>query len=222
MMPCGFAADSEAPMGRQGAASPPVLSRNASHLPFLASLRWPFGIKRTAMMAVVLALLGTVTVALLRELGTTARVDAPASRPPPSLPSRRSRPPKRPTSSELWPIHGDVERSTARMMLGQIFYKINDMDRSSLKKSVDGCAGDVSTVGRLDSGRSSRRPTVERDHEEYLAAIALFQQSAVEVLKMFEDGRDDHLVPHTRWARRRATRSGRSGRNSGPTSLPPN
>jgi hypothetical protein len=51
MTPRGFVADSEVPMGRKGAVSPPVLSRNASPLSFLASLRWPFSIKRTAMVS---------------------------------------------------------------------------------------------------------------------------------------------------------------------------
>ena len=180
-------------MGRKGAVSPPVLSRNASPLSFLASLRWPFSIKRTAMVAVVLALLGTVTVALLRELGTTARVDAPAITAPAKPPKPAFTPAEEAYIQALWPIHGDVERSTARMTLGLIFYKINDMDRPSLKKRVDEA---LATYRRSDTRLRTLQPppTVERDHQEYLAAIALFQQSTIEVLRMFEDGRDDHLV----------------------------
>jgi hypothetical protein len=79
------------------------------------------------------------------------------------------------------------------MTLGQIFYKINDMDRPSLKKRVDEA---LATYRRSDARLRALQPppTVERDHQEYLAAIVLFQQSAIEVLRMFEDGRDDHLV----------------------------
>ena len=33
---------------------------------------------------------------------------------------------------ELWPIHGDVERSTMRMSLGQIFYTTQDLGRAEL------------------------------------------------------------------------------------------
>jgi hypothetical protein len=180
-------------MGRKGAASPPVLTRNASHLPFPASLRWPFGIKRTALVAVVLVLLGTVTIALLRELGTTARVDAPAISKPARPPKAAFTPAEEAYIQALWPIHGDVERSTARMTLGQIFYKTNDMDRPSLKKRVDDA---LATYRRSDARLRALQPpaSVERDHQEYLSAVALFQQSAIEVLRMFEDGRDDHLV----------------------------
>jgi hypothetical protein len=180
-------------MGRKGAASPPVSNANANRLVLPAHVRWPFTIKRTAMVAVVLALLGTVTVALLRELGTTARVDAPAITTPAKPPKPAFTPDEEAYIQALWPIHGDVERSTARMTLGQIFYKINDMDRPSLKKRVDEA---LATYRRSDARLRALQPppTVERDHQEYLAAIVLFQQSAIEVLRMFEDGRDDHLV----------------------------
>jgi hypothetical protein len=67
------------------------------------------------------------------------------------------------------------------------------MDRPSLKKRVDEA---LATYRRSDTRLRALQPppTVERDHQEYLAAIALFQQSTIEVLRMFEDGRDDHLV----------------------------
>jgi len=92
----------------------------------------------------------------------------------------------------LWPIHGDVERSTARLTLGQIFYKNNDMDRAKLKARADEALATYrrshTRIRALDPP-----PSVRREHEEYLAAVDLFEQSAVELLKMCADGRDDHL-----------------------------
>jgi hypothetical protein len=93
----------------------------------------------------------------------------------------------------LWPIHGDVERSAVRVSLGTIFYKIGDLERAALK-------------GRLESGRAVYQraeaqiselkppPSFARAHEEYLAAIRLYEQAAVEALKTFSDGDDAHLV----------------------------
>ena len=123
----------------------------------------------------------------------TARVDAPAISTPAKPPKPAFTPAEEAYIQALWPIHGDVERSTARMTLGQIFYKINDMDRPSLKKRVDDA---LATYRRSDARLRALHPpaTVARDHQEYLAAIELFQQSAIEVLRMFEDGRDDHLM----------------------------
>src|SRR5262245_46013116 len=37
----------------------------------------------------------------------------------------------------LWPIHGDVERSTMRMSLGQIFYATKDLAAPELKTRVE-------------------------------------------------------------------------------------
>jgi len=37
-------------------------------------------------------------------------------------------------------------------------------------------------------------PSLERAHNDYLAAVWLLQQSAAEVRKMFDDGNDEHLL----------------------------
>ena len=37
-------------------------------------------------------------------------------------------------------------------------------------------------------------PSLERAHSDYLAAVELFQKSALEVEKMFDDGNDEHLL----------------------------
>jgi len=54
----------------------------------------------------------------------------------------------------------------------QIFYKIKELDRPSLKKRVDEA---LATYRRSDARLRALQapPTVERDHQEYLAAIAL-------------------------------------------------
>ncbi|MCI0546625.1 MAG: hypothetical protein L0027_05015 [Candidatus Rokubacteria bacterium] len=141
--------------------------------------------------AVVLALLGIAVFALSREVGTTGRpgVSRQALRPP--------RPAFTPAEEAyikaLWPIHGDVERSTMRLSLGQIFYKTDDMSRADLKRRVDEA---VLTYERAEARLRSLAPpaSLQGAHDEYLAAVRLFQESAAEVLKMFVDGRDDHLL----------------------------
>jgi hypothetical protein len=189
----GFAAEGEEPMGRKGAASPSGSSRKTSHLHFLASLRWPFGIKGSVFVAAVLALLGIVAFAATREMSATSRATSPVL----SRPAAPARPAFTPAEEAyvraLWPIHGDVERSAVRLALGQIFYKINDMDRIALKARADQA---LATYRQSETRLRALEPppSVQREHEAYLAAVALFQQSTVEILKMFADGRDDHLL----------------------------
>lgn len=93
---------------------------------------------------------------------------------------------------ELWPIHGDVERSAMRMALGQIFYSTKDLGRAELGARVKEALATFQTAEtRL---RALEPPASLRgDHEEYLSAVRLFQASAAEVEKMFTDGRDDHM-----------------------------
>ena len=144
------------------------------------------------LVLVSVSLLGVLAFALSRELTTTTTrpmAARPALRPPrPALsPAEES------YIRALWPIHGSVERSTIRMSLGQIFYKTEDLSRADLKIRVDEA---LVNYRRAESGLRALEPpaSLQTAHEEYLAAVRLFQQSAVEVLKMFDDGRDDHLL----------------------------
>jgi hypothetical protein len=93
----------------------------------------------------------------------------------------------------LWPIHGEVERSAVRVSLGKISYKINEMGKADLKARVDGA---LATYRRAEERIRALQPppSVESAHEDYLAAVDLFQRSALELLKMFDDGNDEHLL----------------------------
>ncbi len=93
----------------------------------------------------------------------------------------------------LWPIHGDVERSTMRMSLGQIFYTTKELGARELQARVEHALGVYkSAQTRM---QALQPPTSLRaQHDEYLAAVRLFEESAHEVMKMFSDGREDHLL----------------------------
>src|SRR5262245_26596109 len=94
---------------------------------------------------------------------------------------------------DLWPIHGDVQRSTMRMSLGQIFYLSKDLSRDELQLRVtDALAVYRAAEKRL---RALEAPvSLRNEHETYLAAIGLFRDSATEVLKMFTYGRHEHMT----------------------------
>lgn len=148
--------------------------------------------KLLILAALVVGLLALLTFAVNRQVIVTSS---------PTSPDERASQPPRPalTAAEeqyiraLWPIHGDVQRSTVRMSLGQIFYKTKDLDRAQLNTRVEEALATYraaeSRLRALDAPASLRS-----EHEEYLSAIRLFQESAVELLKMFTDGRDDHML----------------------------
>src|SRR3984893_15612975 len=126
-------------MGRKGAASPEGLRATGDGLAgkLVSHARWPFSLKGSVLAVTVLALLGIVAFGIVREAAKTHPVPTPAlSRPAPT--------PQKPafTRAEeayiqaLWPIHGEVERSTVRLSLGKIFYKINERGNENLKARV--------------------------------------------------------------------------------------
>ena len=120
----------------------------------------------------------------------------PASTPRPQATKVRLHPRRGDVTRALWPIHGDVQRSSVRLSLGQIFNKINDTDRTAEARATR------PGTYRRSEGRIralSRRRPCDMSTKEYLVAVApLFAGSATEVLKMFDDGRDDHLTPRIR------------------------
>jgi len=147
--------------------------------------------KLVVIAAVLLVLVGIVIVAIEREATSRRLVAAAISRP-----TAPSRPPL--TRAEetyiqaLWPIHGAVERSSARMSLGQIFYMTKDLERTNLKARVDEALDTYRRAGN-QLRTLEPPPSLQRAHEDYTAAVRLFERSAVEVQKMFEDGRDEHM-----------------------------
>jgi len=147
--------------------------------------------KLVVIAAVLLALVGIVIVAIEREATSRRLVAAAISRP-----TAPSRPPL--TRAEetyiqaLWPIHGAVERSSARMTLGQIFYVTNDLEQAELKARVDEA---LTTFRRAEGQLRALEPppSLRGAHDDYTAAVRLFERGAIEVLKMFDDGRDEHM-----------------------------
>jgi len=183
-------------MARTSAVSPDVSGRAADGSPLeRPSTRSAFRTRgRWLALGIALAgiLVGILAFAVVRE--TTAPVAKPA-------PAQSERLPARPplTRAEeayiqaLWPIHSEVERSAVRMSLGKIFYKVNDMGRAELKTRVDDA---LATYRRAETRLQTLQPppSLAPAHDDYVAAVQLFEKSALETLKMFDDGNDDHLL----------------------------
>ena len=146
-----------------------------------------------------LAILGVVLVALGATIGfsISREIAQPTDSMPGAAPLHIG---QRPTLSPdeqayvdaLWPIHTDVEVAAERVALGAIFYKINDLDQRALKSRLDeSLLRYRSAEGKL---RALHPPaSLLSSHETYLTAVGLFTQSAVEMLRLFDDGSEAHL-----------------------------
>jgi hypothetical protein len=183
-------------MGRRGAAFLKGLhgTRDGLSVKILSLPPWPLSVRGTALAVTVLALLGVVAFGVSREATMTGRSTSPTlSRPAATPPKPAFTRSEEAYIQALWPIHGDVERSAIRISLGKIFYKTNDLGKADLKARVDAA---LATYRRAEARISALQPppSLAREHEDYLAAVRLFEQSAVEVLKMFDDDNDEHLL----------------------------
>jgi len=140
---------------------------------------------------VTLLLVGVLTFAVSREVTTTSPTATVAPSP------RPSRPPLEPAEEmymrALWPIHADVERSVMRISLGQILYKTEDLSRADLKTRIEQALTSYREA-RTRMHALSPPTSLRRDHDQYLAAIRLFEESATEAMQMFKDGREEHLL----------------------------
>ena len=147
-----------------------------------------------ALAVVAIVLVSALTFAVSRAVTTSPPpVIGVTAKPAP----RPARPPLTPAEETymraMWPIHGDVQRSLMRASLGQILYKTNDLTRDELKARMEQAL--VTYRGAETRMRALQPPeSLRKDHEQYLVAVRLFQESAVEANRMFSDGREDHLL----------------------------
>jgi hypothetical protein len=141
--------------------------------------------------ALTFAVSRAVTPSPTPSIGVTASVTHP---PHPTRPARPALTPAEETYMRaMWPIHGDVQHSLMRASLGQILYKTNDLGRDELKARMEQAL--VTYRGAETRMRALQPPeSLRKEHEQYLVAVRLFQESAVEANKMFTDGREDHLL----------------------------
>ena len=151
--------------------------------------------RSTLLIAVVAVIVvSALTFAVSRAVTTSPPLAIGVTAKPASRPARPALTPAEETYMRaMWPIHGDVQRSLMRASLGQILYKTNDLSRDELKARLEQAL--VTYRGAETRMRALQPPeSLRKDHEQYLVADRLFQESAVEANKMFADGLEDHLL----------------------------
>lgn len=180
-------------MARGNAVSRDLPRATASgHRVTQPGIRWALSTKVVLSGVGIVILLGMLTFAMVREV-TTRGVATSA----PPQPTVSPRPPL--TAAEetyahvLWPIHADVKLGALRMMFAGINYKLRKIDRAELKAIVE-ASNDI--YRRADRRVRTFQPpsSLQETHAYYLDALRLYRQAAAEMLKVFDDGRDEHLV----------------------------
>ena len=167
----------------------------------------------------VLCLVGILSFAVSREVTSTSRPVSTQLSPRPLRAALSAA--EEAYMGLLWPIHGDVERSAMRMSLGQILYKTGDLSRSELRTRMEQA---LATYRVAETRILALEPptSLRSEHEQYLAAVRLFQESAVEAIKMFKDGREEHLLAAYPKSQEGSDNIMRVGGKFWPNEFPPN
>jgi hypothetical protein len=96
-------------------------------------------------------------------------------------------------ATALWPIHSEVKLAAARMTFAGLNYKIEHQDPAKVKSTVQPLA--VTFQSAVQRARQIRPPESLRDaHVSYLEALGLYAEASREMIKIADDGLDQHLV----------------------------
>lgn len=96
-------------------------------------------------------------------------------------------------ATALWPVHSEVKLAAVRMIFAGLAYKTEDHDARKLKAKVlpltqtfEGAARRVAAIKPPAS--------LAEAHASYVEAVALYTTATREMVKVAEDGRDEHLI----------------------------
>jgi hypothetical protein len=126
--------------------------------------------------------------AVVGFVGSTWRPDARVDTP---LPMPQTTDEQR-YADALWPIHTQLEQTVARVGLGAAVYQSRDIDSRELKARLSQGLASYRRAGEQVAALQPP-PALRTPHREYLTAVRLFEQSTLEMLRMYEDGDEEHL-----------------------------
>jgi hypothetical protein len=96
-------------------------------------------------------------------------------------------------AAALWPIHSQVKLSAVRMTFAGLNYKIEHNDAAKLKATVQPL-----TSTFTDAAQRARRiqppASLEDAHRTYLEAIEHYAAASREMIRIADDGSEEHLV----------------------------
>jgi hypothetical protein len=176
-----------------------VTSRQASpsgsmvDVPGPTKSRGALRVKLLVVGLIILASLGVLCASLLREAAIAARTAAADARPSLAPPRPALTPAEEAYAHALWAIHGDVKNAAFTLTFSGLRYKLSELEVRAFETGMQAASKTFSDAEARVRALTPP-PSLSQVHRQYLDAVHLFQQSAAEMLKVTEDGRDDHLL----------------------------
>ena len=96
-------------------------------------------------------------------------------------------------AAALWPIHSEVKLAAVRMIFAGLKYKTEDRDAGKLKSKVQPLT--QTFLGATRRVNMIQPPASLQDaHDRYREALDLYASATREMVRIAEDGKDEHLV----------------------------
>jgi hypothetical protein len=154
-----------------------------------------FSLRQIAIAAVLVCLGALAAVAMVRETRQSPKTAAETAGG--AYAGHQERPAL--TAEEeayavaLWPIHESVKANAVRMTFTGLSYKMKDIDRAAVQTQVAPLTK-VFREARAKAGQLKVPATMADQHSRYVDALRLYENAAVEMAKISQDGSEAHLV----------------------------
>ena len=96
-------------------------------------------------------------------------------------------------AADLWAIHSRVKTTAVQMTFAGLSYKMGDIDRKAVKQQVTPLIK-VFRDAHAQAAQLKAPPSMEAEQKRYLGALQMYEDASVEMVKVAQDGKDDHLV----------------------------
>ena len=149
------------------------------------------GLKFWLFAGVLLSLGMLFAYGLSRELANT-RPAAQTARPAVATPRPAMTPAEEAYARALWEIHNEVKASALKMSMSGISLKLGQGERAEQRAQVEAAA---QIYRRAEGSVLGLEPpaSLRPQHDDYLAAVRLYQQAQAEMVRIFDDGDEQHL-----------------------------
>ena len=96
-------------------------------------------------------------------------------------------------AATLWPIHSAVKLAAVNMTFAGLAYKLGELDRSGLHSRLEALTARFAEAA-LQFSQLLPSASLQGLHEEYGEALRLYQVAIMEMARVVDDGRDEHLL----------------------------
>ncbi len=95
--------------------------------------------------------------------------------------------------SQLWKIHDKVKHSAFQLTFAGMSYKLGNLDRAGIQEKVVPQT-EIYRAALADMAKLTVPPSLREKHQMYSDAVKLYEQAALELVKVADDGKEQHLL----------------------------